>query len=66
MASFNRRDLALIRVGLVYAMDEIHNLIATCPDVTEYAEDLAELRQDKADFEELLARIVSAEAEAPA
>jgi hypothetical protein len=37
------RNLALVELAIDYALVELHNLIATCPNVAEYADDLAEI-----------------------
>jgi hypothetical protein len=37
------RNLDLVELALDYALDELHNRIATCPDVEQYADDLAEI-----------------------
>ncbi len=54
---FTGKNLELIRRGVDLAIDEIHNQIATCPDVFEYADDIEELEQEKETFRRLLARI---------
>lgn len=37
---FSGKNLALVRLALDLASDELYNMIATCPDVNEYAEDI--------------------------
>jgi cell fate (sporulation/competence/biofilm development) regulator YmcA (YheA/YmcA/DUF963 family) len=37
------RNLVLVELAIDYALDELHNRIATCPDVEQYADDLAEI-----------------------
>lgn len=54
---FTGKNLEMVRRGIDLAIDELHNQIATCPDVNEYAEDLAELRAEQRKFQRLLARI---------
>ncbi|PQV51841.1 hypothetical protein [Paraburkholderia sp. BL21I4N1] len=57
---FTGKNLRLVQAGLIDALAEVHNRIATCPDVEEYAEDIAILEIDKADYEKLLARVAKA------
>lgn len=38
---FTGKNLEIVRHALDLAKDELHNQIATCPDVVEYAEDIA-------------------------
>lgn len=54
---FTGRNLDLVRNALRLADVELHNLIATCPDVNEYAEDIVELEQEQVDLRRLLARV---------
>lgn len=58
--NFTKHNLAMVRRGIYLALMEIHNQIATCPDVIEYSEDIDELEQERAAFERLLRRIDSA------
>lgn len=53
---FTGRNLELVVTGLDDAMGEVHNRIATCPDVNEYAEDIIALEQLKTEYARLLAR----------
>jgi hypothetical protein len=55
--NFTGSNLRLLRCAVSLALDEIHNQIATCPDVVEYEGDIAILEQDRIMFEKLLARI---------
>lgn len=57
---FTGKNLELVARGLEYAASEIHNQIATCPDVALYAEDLAELDAEKRLVESLHAKVVAA------
>ena len=54
------RNLELIRDALTMAQSDIHNQIATCPDVFEYAEDIEELEKLKTQFQRLLTRVEKA------
>jgi hypothetical protein len=40
---FTGKNLELVLEALSLAVDDIHNSIATCPDVVEYADELQEL-----------------------
>lgn len=50
-------DLALVELGLEYAIDHIHNEIAMCPDVRYFAEDIAEYRAQVSNLADLLERV---------
>ncbi len=54
---FTGKNLEMVLRGISLAIDELHNQIATCPDINEYADDLAELRAEQRKFQRLLARI---------
>jgi len=56
-AKFNEHDLRQISEALDLACDELHNQIATCPDVNLYAEDIKRLREHQRELTELKARI---------
>lgn len=55
--NFTKSNLAMVQRGIVLAIAELHNQIATCPDVIAYEADLGELEQEKASFERLLMRV---------
>lgn len=50
-------NLVLVRQGLVDALAEVHNQIATCPDVTFYESSIDELYVYRIHYERLLARV---------
>lgn len=52
-----RGDKALIKRGLQYALDELHNQIATCPNVMEYADEIMKINKESERIIELLRRI---------
>lgn len=54
---FTGKNLQRVRRGIDLALGEIHNQIATCPDVELYAEEIKELRDEEVQFKRLLARI---------
>lgn len=54
---FTGANLARVRRGVDLAVDELHNQIATCPDVVRYEDDIAELHAEKVEFQRLLVRI---------
>lgn len=54
---FTGKNLLMVKRGIALALDEIHNQIATCPDVIRYEDDIVELEAEKARFERLLARV---------
>lgn len=56
---FTGRNLHLVRRGIDYALAEVHNMIATCPDPQreDFAEALEEYEKEQAELEKLLARI---------
>lgn len=54
---FTGANLARVRRGIDLAVDELHNQIATCPDVVRHAAEIEELEAEKAEFKRLLARI---------
>ena len=51
------RDQRLILRALELAQDELHNKIATCPNVFDFAEDIAELENEKRELRDLRDRI---------
>lgn len=54
---FTGKNLELVRSSLDLALMEIHNQIATCPDVRAYAEDIQELEKERAAIRRLIDRI---------
>lgn len=60
---FTGKNLDMVVRGLELAIDELHNQIATCPDVNVYAKELDDLETEKAQFERLLQRVRSRRAE---
>lgn len=54
---FTGKNLMLVREALELAQSELHNQIATCPDVDEYADDIEELELEKLKYEHLVKRI---------
>lgn len=54
---FTGENLVLIREALELAQSELHNQIATCPDVYEYADDIEELESEKRKLKRLMDRI---------
>ena len=44
---FTGKNLQLVRDSLDLAIAELHNQIATCPDVREFADDIAEYEREK-------------------
>jgi hypothetical protein len=54
---FTGHNLQMVEFGLELALDELHNRIATCPDVVEYAEDLERIYTNMARFQVLLEKV---------
>lgn len=54
---FTGKRLQLVRMGLSYALGEIHNQIATCPAPAEYEDEIEALEQEKADIAKLIQEI---------
>lgn len=54
---FTGRNLQLIRDALDLAHAELHNQIATCPDVLLYEEDIEAIEAEQARLMRLMARI---------
>jgi ethanolamine utilization microcompartment shell protein EutL len=57
---FTGDNLKMVRRGIDLAVDEIHNQIATCPDVNRHAAEIEELEAEQEKFKRLLARIDAA------
>lgn len=54
---FTGHSLKLLRQGVLYALDETQNQIATCPDVNLYGEEIKQLEADAKQLNNLLERI---------
>ena len=54
---FTGKNLRLVREGISLALAELHNQLATCPDVNLYERDLDDIEYQQADYEKLLAKI---------
>lgn len=54
---FTGRNLEMVYEGLGLAIAELHNQIATCPDVNHYAEAIDEIGEEAGQFEKLRARV---------
>lgn len=57
---FTGKNLVWIGYALSLAQDEVHNLIATCPDVKDHANNIAELERDKAQLERMQIAVANA------
>lgn len=57
MSFHGTKSLSMLRYAVDLAMDELHNQVATCPNVIEYAADIEAAETERAYFERLLARI---------
>ena len=55
--TFTGYNLILVRQALARAIDDVHNEIATCPDVDLYLDEINDLERDKAAYEGLLQRV---------
>jgi len=55
--TFSGDNLALVRSSLNLALDELHNMIATCPDIVEHAEAIEEYEQEQKRVRRLATRI---------
>ncbi len=54
---FSGNNLTWVAYALELADAELHNQIATCPDVNEYADFLEELEEERAYLGKLLERV---------
>jgi hypothetical protein len=54
---FTGHNLRWVQYGLDLALDEIHNRIATCPDVNEYAVDIAAYERQAEQIRRLLNKV---------
>ena len=55
--TFTGKNLLRVRRCIDLALDELHNQIATCPNVFDYADDIADIEEDQAELKKLLAKI---------
>jgi hypothetical protein len=53
------KNLILVWHALGGAIAEVHNLIATCPDVNEYFEDIEDYARQKKEYEALRERVAA-------
>lgn len=51
------RDLQLVRYGIGLAIDEINNQMITCPDPEHYAKQIAELAEQRDEYQYIADRI---------
>lgn len=58
--NFTGKNLQRIRDALDLAIAELHNQIATCPDVDEFADDIAGIEHEKMHIVHLRARVDAA------
>ncbi len=49
--------MELIRYALDLADKELHNQIATCPDIFEYADDIEDIEEERRTLKKILDRI---------
>jgi hypothetical protein len=54
------RNLELVRDALWGALADVHNAIATCPDVVAYADDIEEHEKERQEYLRILARVQAA------
>lgn len=54
---FTGKNLRLVHDALIDALAEVHNRIAACPDVNEFAEDLLDCEAERKDYQNLLNRV---------
>lgn len=54
---FTGKNLQMIREALEYAKSEVHNMIATCPDVITYADDITYYESEMEKLQKLCDRI---------
>jgi hypothetical protein len=54
---FSGKSLILVRKALDLAIAELHNQIATCPDVIEYEDDILEIEAEQKKYQKLIDRI---------
>jgi hypothetical protein len=55
-----RRNLLRVRNSILLGIDELKNQIATCPNVFEYADDIADLEDEIDEQLKLLKRVEAA------
>ena len=51
------RNLQLVWMGLNHGISDLHNQIATCPDIFEFAKDIEVIRELMEEFERLALKI---------
>ena len=51
------RNIQLVWLGLNHGLSDLHNEIATCPNVFEHAKEIEEIRALMGEFERLALRI---------
>jgi hypothetical protein len=56
---FTGKNLEWVAYGLALALNEVHNQIATCPDVIKEADYIAELEAEKAYLTKLHDRVAA-------
>ena len=54
---FTGRNLQWVKYAMELAVDELHNQIATCPDVVHYAEDIERCENQQKQLRAIIARI---------
>lgn len=54
---FTGKNLLLVRDSIGWAISDIQNDIGQCPNVFEYAADIAEWKENIAELEKLLVRV---------
>lgn len=57
---FTGKNLELVEQALRRAMDDVDMQMGTCPDVVEYAEDIAQLEQEKTALLKMWGRVDAA------
>jgi hypothetical protein len=57
---FTGKNLELVLTALSHAVSDVQMHIGSCPDVFEYAEDIAELEIEQAKYERLWRRVNAA------
>lgn len=54
---FTGKNLVRVRDALELAQSELHNMIATCPDVIRYEDEIAEYEAEKVEIQKIIDRI---------
>ena len=55
--TYEEDEFTLVYEALELALSELHNMIATCPDVTLYADDIKEIRAKETKIKALMAKL---------